>query len=64
MVGALERLLASTDIAEAAGRAAENLQLGLERAGGRRPGQDRAPATPAFLRFIQDYAGIPPRTDS
>jgi hypothetical protein len=64
MVGVLERLLASSDIAEAAGRAAENLQLGLERAGGRRPGKDRPPATPDFLRFIQDYAGIPPRAGS
>ena len=64
MVGVLERLLASSDIAEAAGRAAENLQLGLERAGGRRPGKDRPPATLDFLRFIQDYAGIPPRAGS
>ena len=46
---ALERLLASTDVARAAAEAAAKLEAGLQRAGGQ--------AAP-FLSFIQRYAGI------
>lgn len=64
VLGTLERLLTSTDIADAAKAAAESMLLGL-RAGGRRPpGQERPWDTRAFLRFIQEYAGIPPRAAS
>jgi hypothetical protein len=50
-VAALERLLETTDIARAAGQAADDLQAGLKRADD---------ATP-FLYFVQRYAGIGPR---
>ena len=64
VLGTLERVLTSTYIADAAGAAAESMLLGL-RAGGRRPpGQERPWDTRAFLAFIQEYAGIPPRAAS
>jgi hypothetical protein len=47
-VAALERLLKTTDIARAAGQAADDLQAGLKRA------DDPTP----FLYFVQRYAGI------
>jgi hypothetical protein len=62
-VTALERLLGSTDIAEAAAEAAECLVDGLRLGNGLRPAQ-RGGAMPAFLYFIQSYAGVPPVTAS
>jgi hypothetical protein len=60
-VAAIERLLASTDIACAAHEAAESLLAGLQPpGGGRATAQDHQP-TRAFLYFIQRYAGIAPR---
>ena len=56
---ALERLLGSTDIAEAAAEAAECLAAGLRLGDGRQPAQ-RGGAMPAFLYFIQTYVGVPP----
>lgn len=63
VLGTLERLLTSTDIADAAEAAAESMLLGL-RAGGRPPGQERPWDTRAFLAFIQEYVGIPTRVAS
>jgi hypothetical protein len=61
LVAALERLLASTDIACAAAQAAESLLAGLQLAGGgRATAQDHLPSL-SFLHFIQRYAGIAPR---
>jgi hypothetical protein len=54
VVTALERLLASTDIARAAREAADDLQAGLQRT------DDPTP----FLYFVQRYAGITPRRTS
>jgi hypothetical protein len=64
VLGALRHLLASTDLAEAAKQAAENLRVGLQRASGCLLTEDRQLETLAFLRFIQDYAGIPPLASS
>jgi hypothetical protein len=55
LLTALERLLASTDIACAAGEAADGLLAGLQRSG------EDHPDTAAFLHFIHRYAGIAPR---
>jgi hypothetical protein len=55
-LAALERLLTSTDIARAAGEAAESLSAGVTQAGA---AGDRATS---FLYFIQRYAGIAPRS--
>jgi hypothetical protein len=61
LVGALERLLASTEIAETAARAAETLRNGLQLAGrDSGAGVDHRPRA-VFLYFIQRYAGIAPR---
>jgi hypothetical protein len=57
LLAALERLLASTDIACAAAEAAERLLAGLQLAGS--PDDH-----PSFLHFIQRYAGIAPRRTS
>jgi hypothetical protein len=54
LLTALEHLLASTDIASAAGEAADRLLAGLHRAG------EDHPDAAAFLHFIQRYAGIAP----
>jgi hypothetical protein len=54
VVKALERLLASSDIARAAGQAADDLQAGLR----------RADDPTAFLYFVQSYVGIAPRPAS
>ena len=61
LVAALERLLASTDIASTATEAAERLLAGLQAAGGGHANdQDHRPSR-SFLHFIQRYAGIAPR---
>jgi hypothetical protein len=58
-IAALERLLDSTEVTDAAGRAAESLLAGLRLAGG---GPATAqPSSTSFLYFIQRYAGIAPR---
>lgn len=62
-VTALERLLGSTDIAEAAAEAAECLVGGLGLGDGLQPAQ-RGSTIPAFLYFIQSYAGVPPAAGS
>lgn len=62
-VTALERLLGSTDIALVAAEAAECLVAGLGLADGLRPAR-RGGAIPAFLHFIQSYAGVPPARGS
>jgi hypothetical protein len=63
-VAALERLLASTEIARAATEAAGNLVAGLQRAGdGRTAVRDHPPGR-SFLHFIQRYAGIAPAQSS
>jgi hypothetical protein len=62
-ITALERLLGSTDIAEAAAEAASCLEAGLRLGDGLQPAQ-RGAAIPAFLYFIQSYAGLPPVTAS
>jgi hypothetical protein len=64
VLGSLERLLSSTDIAGAAEAAAESMLLGLGTGGRRRAGQERPRETLAFLGFIQEYAGISPRVAS
>ena len=56
VVAALERLLASTDLTDAACRAADSLLAGLQTAGAHR--------SRSFLSFIQRYAGIAPREAS
>ena len=63
-VAALERLLASTDLAGVAQEAAESLLAGLQPPGGGRvTAQDHQPSR-SFLYFIQRYAGIAPRRTS
>jgi hypothetical protein len=64
VLGSLERLLTSTDIAELAEAAAERLLLALGPSSRRPPGQERPWETRAFLGFIQEYAEIPPQTSS
>lgn len=59
-VRALERVLASTDIARAAADAAESLSAGLQLAGGDHPTADGPLRAAQFLSFIQRYAGLPP----
>lgn len=54
----LERLLASTDIACAAARAAENLLAGLQLASGDRGAPQDRLRNRSFLYFSQRYAGI------
>jgi hypothetical protein len=56
-------LLGSTDIAEAAAEAAECLVGGLGLGDGLQPAQ-RGSTIPAFLYFIQSYAGVPPAAGS
>ena len=58
-LAALERVLASADIAGAAIEAAERLLAGLQPAGGGDTAAGRL-----FLFFVQRYAGIPPRQAS
>lgn len=58
-VPALERLLASPDIAREAARAAESLSAGLRSVRGDPTTADRRVAAERFLSFIQRYAGIP-----
>jgi hypothetical protein len=62
-VTALERLLGSTDIGEVAAEAAECLVAGLRLGDGVQPAE-RGSTIPAFLCFIQSYAGVPPATGS
>jgi hypothetical protein len=62
-VRALERLLGSTDIAEVAAEAAECLVAGLGLGDSLQPAQ-RGSTIPAFLYFIQSYAGVPPAAGS
>lgn len=62
-VTALERLLGSTDIGEAAAEAAECLVAGLRLGDGLQPAE-RGSTIAAFLYFIQTYAGVPPATGS
>lgn len=62
-VTALERLLGSTDIAEAAAEAAQCLVAGLRLGDGVQPAE-RGGTIPAFLYFIQSYAGVRPATGS
>jgi hypothetical protein len=57
LLAALERLVDSTDIADAADDAAKKLLSGLQLAGEHHEG------TASFLHFIQRYAGIAPRSD-
>ena len=61
LLAALERLLASTEIARAATEAAERLLAGLQLAGGRCDTAEDHLRTASFLQFIQRYAGIAPR---
>jgi hypothetical protein len=60
VVAALERLLASTDIASAASQAADSLLAGLQLAGGGRVSTHDDQPSLLFLYFIQRYAGIAP----
>jgi hypothetical protein len=62
-LAALERMLASTDIARAAARAADGLLAALRRAGGGRAAAADHPPTRSLLHFIQRYAGIAPPSD-
>ena len=61
LLAALERLLASTDIARVATEAAEGVLAGLQLAGEGRDSPEDHLRTAAFLHFIQRYAGIAPR---
>jgi hypothetical protein len=60
LLSALERLLASTDIACAATEAAERLLVGLQLAGGDCDTPEDHLRAASFLSFIQRYAGIAP----
>jgi hypothetical protein len=60
-IAALEQLLDSTEVADAAGRAAERLLAGLQLSGGGPAAAHAQPSSRVFLYFIQRYAGIAPR---
>jgi hypothetical protein len=64
VVGALERLLASTQIASASREAAQALADGLQPAYGRRVNASDNRPSRLFLSFVQRYAGLAPRAAS